>query len=586
MRDKSRAVSNGAEFGSLQKLWHLIPRTQRRQGPILLFLLTVGTAFEVLGVGLLVPLINLLTNENAMPSSSTFAPIFRIFGATTQIQMLAVGFASIGLVIFVKNIYLVGATHFQNWYLSRTRNAIETQMFERYLRIDYKFHLHTNSSTLSRNLISEVDQVIGGVLLPTFICAIEATSVIGVMSLLFYVEPVGSTALVVFFGVCGVGYAKVVSPVMNRFGSRRTALRSDLFRIIGETLGGIKQIKVLGRESFFLSRFSLNSERTVQLAARTDTIQRVPAYLIELWGVLGLLVVVYSMLLQGKEAAAVVSSLGLFVGASFRFVPSLNRLLIAWQTIRLARPAIDIVYSELRTTYELHGSKKPIEFKEKLRFQNLSFSYDPQSAPVLRDVTFEIRLGESLGIIGPSGAGKTTLVDLLLGLLSPTHGHIFVDDREVDPNRFSWQSLVGYVAQEIFLVDDTIRNNIAFGIGPDEISDVRVRKSIATAQLEEFIAGLPSGLDTVTGERGVRLSGGQRQRIGIARAMYHQPSLLILDEATSALDIDTEREFIETLEAIHHEITLIIVSHRMSALKYCDRIVRIQDGVSTVESAL
>lgn len=575
----------GAEYGSFQKLWHLIPQTQRRQAPVLLFLLIVGTAFEVLGIGLLVPLVNLLTNANALPSSSALAPIFRIFGATTQIQMLAVGFASIGVVIFLKNIYLVGATHFQNWYISKTRNSIETQMFERYLRVDYKFHLHANSSTLSRNLVSEVDQVIGGVLLPTFTFAIEATSVIGVMSLLFYVEPVGSTALVVFFGVCGATYAKVVSPVMNRFGSRRTALRGDLFRIIGETLGGIKQIKVLGRERFFLSRFSLNSERSVQLAARTDTIQRIPAYLIELWGVLGLLVVVYSMLLQGKEAAAVVASLGLFVGASFRFVPSLNRLLIAWQTMRLSRPAIEIVYRELRSTGELHSSKEPIKFKEKLRFQNLSFSYDSQSAPVLRDVTFEIRRGESLGIIGPSGAGKTTLVDLLLGLLSPTHGQIFVDDKEIDPNRFSWQSLVGYVAQEIFLVDDTIRNNIAFGIEPEKISEANVRKSIATAQLEKFIDSLPNGLDTVTGERGVRLSGGQRQRIGIARAMYHQPSLIILDEATSALDIDTEREFIETLESIHQEITMIIVSHRISTLKYCDRILRIENGISTVESA-
>lgn len=561
-----------------RRVWQFIPQAQRRQAPLLLLLLCAGTAFEVLGVGLLVPLVNLLTNEEVAPQSSSLEPVFRIFGASTQTEMLTVGFGSIGAVILLKNVYLVGVTHFQNWHMSKIRNSIETRMFERYIRIDYKFHLQTNSSTLARNLISEVDQVVGGVLLPTFTFLVEATTVVGIAALLFYVEPAGSLALFIFFGVCGITYIKVVSPVMNRFGLQRTNLRGDLFRIVGETLGGIKQIKVLGRERYFMSRFSFNSERTVRLAARTDTAQRVPAYLIELWGVLGLLVVVFTMLFEGQETAVVVSSLGLFVGASFRFVPSLNRLLLAWQTMRLAKPAIEIVYREIVVTDEIYRPKKPIEFRNELRFENLAFSYDARSQPVLKNVSFSIYRGESLGIIGQSGAGKTTLVDLLLGLLTPTHGKIFVDGVEIDPNEYSWNSVVGYVPQEIFLVDDTIRQNIAFGVELHEISETRLEKSLTTAQLSGFVRSLPDGLDTVTGERGVRLSGGQRQRIGIARALYHEPSLLILDEATSALDVDTESEFIETLEAVHHEITMVVVSHRSSTLKFCDRVARIEDG--------
>jgi ABC-type multidrug transport system fused ATPase/permease subunit len=310
-------------------------------------------------------------------------------------------------------------------------------------------------------------------------------------------------------------------------------------------------------------------------------VQRVPAYLVELWGVLGLLVVVFAMLLQGKSSVAIVSSLGLFVGASFRFVPALNRIMIASQTLKLSKPAIDVVYKEVSQNVEGQTAKQRIPFTSELKFNDISFSYDPQLAHVLRNVSLTLTAGESLGIVGQSGAGKTTLVDLLLGLLAPTSGQVIVDGKVIDLTKSSWQSEVGYVPQEIFLIDDTIRNNIAFGIAAHEISEAKIEKSIATAQLTDFVNGLPDGLDTVTGERGVRLSGGQRQRIGIARALYHEPSLLVLDEATSALDLETESDFIETLEAIHHQITMIIVSHRMSTLKYCDRIVRLEGGALT-----
>lgn len=578
MTHNTQPEAPAAGIGAIRKLWRLTPKVQRRQAPVLVLLLIFGTAFEVLGIGLLVPLVNLLANDNVAPSNSVLEPIFRVFGARTQLQMLTVGFTSIGAVMLLKNLYLVGVTHFQNWHMSKIRTSIETRMFERYIRADYNFHLGVNSSTLSRNLITETDQVIGGVLLPTFIFATEALTVAGIATLLLYIEPLGSLALFAFFGVCGITYMRVVSPLISRFGLQRSDLRGKAFRIISETLAGIKPIKVVGRESFFLHRFVLNSEQSVRLAARTDTVQRLPALLIELWGVLGLLVVVFSMLLQGRGATAVLSSLGLFVGASFRFVPSLNRLLIAWQTMKLARPAINVVYGEIEAANVISYVRTPIQLKEELCVRGLSFAYDQQSAAVLNDVTLSLRRGESLGIIGMSGVGKTTLVDLLLGLLSPTSGEISVDGIKIDPEHWSWQSTVGYVPQEIFLADETIRNNIAFGIEPDDISEAKLLKCLMTAQLMEFVQSLPAGLDTETGERGVRLSGGQRQRIGIARALYHEPSLLILDEATSALDLETESELVETLEAIHKEITMIVVSHRFSTLKYCDRIIRLDKG--------
>jgi len=576
---QSKAVR--AEAGTLRKLWELIPRAQRRQVPLLVLSLSIGTVLEVIGIGLLVPLVNLLTNDNVSSKDSIFDPVFQLFGATTQLQMLTVGFVSIGAVVLVKNVYLVVSTYFQNWQLAQIRNSVETRMFNRYLLADYSFHLQSNSSILTRNLVTEVDAVSFGVLAPAVITIVELSTVVGILALLIYVEPVASLALVGFFSACGVTYIKAVNPLLSRLGSQRAVLRADAFKTIAEALGGIKQIKILGRENTFRNRFTSISKNSVKLSVRTDTVQRIPSYLVELWGVLGLLVVVFAMLWQGRSSGTIVTSLGLFVGASFRFVPALNRVLGAVQSLRLAKAAIDVVFEEVSRSFQDQSIKQQIHFEKEIKFENISFSYREQSSIVLKGLSLGVKFGESLGIVGPSGAGKTTLVDLLLGLLTPTGGVVTVDGKVVDLSKTSWRSEVGYVPQDIFLIDDTIRNNIAFGIPAHEICEERIRNCVETAQLKDFVSALPDGLHTVTGERGVRLSGGQRQRIGIARALYHEPSLLVLDEATSALDLDTETEFLETLEAIHKQVTMVVISHRLSSLKYCDRIVHLEHGALT-----
>lgn len=573
---QSNAVESKAS--TLRKLWELIPRAQRRQAPLLVLSLFIGTALEVIGIGLLVPLVNLLTNDNVSSKDSILDPVFQLFGATTQLQMLTVGFVSIGAVVLVKNMYLVISSYFQNWQLAQIRTSVETRMFNRYLLADYSFHLRSNSSILSRNLVTEVDAVSQGVLAPAVTTVVELSTVVGILALLIYVEPVASLALVLFFSACGVTYIKAVSPLLSRLGSQRAFLRADAFKTIAEALGGIKQIKILGRENTFRNRFTSISKNSVKLSVRTDTVQRIPSYLVELWGVLGLLVVVFAMLWQGRSSGTIVTSLGLFVGASFRFVPALNRVLGAVQSLRLAKAAIDVVFEEVSHSFQGQSIEQRTHFAREIRFENVSFSYHERSSIVLKALSLEVTFGESLGIVGPSGAGKTTLVDLLLGLLTPTSGVVTVDGKAVDLSKTSWRSEVGYVPQDIFLIDDTIRNNIAFGIPAHEISEEKIRNCVETAQLKDFVSALPEGLDTVTGERGVRLSGGQRQRIGIARALYHEPTLLVLDEATSALDLDTETEFLETLEAIHKQVTMVVISHRLSSLKYCDRILRLEHG--------
>ena len=575
----TQSVAFQPEISSLRKLWRLIPRSQRRQAPLLLLSVFIGTAFEVIGIGLLVPLVNLLTNDSVSSEDSILGPVFQLFGATTQLQMLAVGFLSIGAVVLAKNIYLIIGSYYQNWQLARIRTSVETRMFDRYLHADYSFHLKSNSAKLSQNLITEIDAVSFGVLAPAVTAIVEALTVLGITALLIYIEPVASLALIAFFAFCGITYFKAVSPLLARLGNQRSELRAGAFKTIAEALGGIKQIKILGREEVFQKRFATISRNSVKLSVRTDTMQRIPAYLVELWGVIGLLVVVFTMLLQGRSSEFIVSSLGLFVGASFRFVPALNRVLGASQSLRLAKSAIDVVFEEILHDSQDQSIGPDIHFASEIKLKNISYSYHQNSALVLDGLSLSVTFGESLGIVGPSGVGKTTFVDLLLGLLTPTGGQVTVDGKAFDLERSSWRTNVGYVPQEVFLVDDSIRNNIAFGIAPQQICDERLMKSVSMAQLTNFVSSIPDGLNTITGERGVRLSGGQRQRIGIARALYNEPSLLVLDEATSALDLDTETEFLATLEAMHKKITIISISHRLSTLRYCDRVLRLEGGV-------
>lgn len=568
----------GGVFQVLRKLHFLVPQAQRRLLPALILSFLFGTVLEVAGIGLLVPLVNLLTADTVRPSDSVLEPVFTVLNATSQSEMLSIGFALVGVVILFKVVYLVSASYFQNMQVSNVRASMELQLFDRYLRADYRYHLNANSSSLFRNLTTEVDQVASGAFLPLISIAVEGTAVVGITGLLMFLQPVATVAMILFFLVSSIGYLRVIDPAMGRFGQQRPLIAGQRLRVIAETLGGFKQVKVLGREEYFWDRFSKVSQLNARLAARSDTLLRVPAHLVEVFGVLGLLVVVFALIAQGRDSVSVIASLGLFVGAAFRLVPSLNRILIAAQTIQMTKPAINLVYHDIRMKNLAGAPRTQTRLSENLEFRAVSFAYQDSLPVVLQDISLTVQRGESIGIVGESGAGKTTLVDLILGLLVPTSGQVVIDGIEVNPVTTSWTADVGYVSQEIFLTDDTIRSNVAFGIPPEQISERQIVKSLQTAQLWDFVKNLPEGLDTTVGERGVRISGGQRQRIGIARALYHEPSLLVLDEATSALDLETEKEFIETLEVVHKKVTMIVISHRMSTLKFCDRILRIEGG--------
>jgi len=372
--------------------------------------------------------------------------------------------------------------------------------------------------------------------------------------------------------------------VFTRWGAQQQELKKTILQNLHQSLGGLKEVKVLGREHFFYHIFARRQGTLIRVHSRYATVTMVPRLLIETVFVCGMLLVIVLVTREGRDALDLVSLLGLYAYAGFRIIPSAYRIMLGVSTIRHGTAAVNHVYNDFMAfepDLPVAGGAangEDLSFTDRLVLDEVSYAYDVADAPVLQEVSLTIRRGESIGIVGPTGVGKSTLIDLVLGLLPPSSGHILVDGKDVFSAVQSWRRKIGYVPQSIFLTDDTLRRNIAFGLEDTEIDAQKLQAAVRMAQLEKFVATLPRGLETVVGERGVRLSGGQRQRVGIARALYHEPEILVFDEATSALDNQTERAVIGAIEALRGEKTLLIVAHRLSTVRGCDRLVFLQDG--------
>jgi ABC-type multidrug transport system fused ATPase/permease subunit len=339
-------------------------------------------------------------------------------------------------------------------------------------------------------------------------------------------------------------------------------------------------VKIFGRENEFIEEYRLHNILTAQVQQNEATMQQIPRLWLELLAVIGLAILVISMLAQDRALEAVLPTVGLFAAAAFRLMPSVNRVLGALHSLHYGLPMLNNVYNEINLSIpEVSLIQKNIaDFRVEIELNRVTYTYPGGTESALKEVSLVIKHGESIGFIGTSGAGKSTLVDILLGLLSPDTGEVKVDGNNIQENLRSWQDQIGYVPQTIYLTDDTLRRNVAFGLPSEQIDDASVQRAIQAAQLEDFVSSLPDGLETLVGERGVRLSGGQRQRIGIARALYHDPAVLVLDEATSSLDTDTENGVMQAVTALHGRKTILIVAHRLSTIEGCDRVYRMEDG--------
>lgn len=453
-------------------------------------------------------------------------------------------------------------------------------MFTNYLRQPYTFHLQRNSAELVRNVHGEV-AAFTGVISSLQILVAEFLVLIGIAILLLLIEPAGALLVALILGGAGSIYHRITRKRISKWGVERQLHDGFRFQHLQQGLDGAKDVKLLGRESDFLAQFHNHNMKSARVSGLQSILQNYPRLMFELLVVIGLSVLVISMLSQGGDMNSIIPTLGLFAAAAFRLMPSVNRILGAVQKLRFNFPVINVLNKEIKLTTTEPVSQQttcPEFFNDELTLTKLKYQYHGAALPALDGVSIKIQKGESVGLIGSSGSGKSTLADVILGLLSPTDGNVDVDGQDIHLSLRQWQDQIGYVPQSIYLTDDTFRRNIAFGLPDDQIDDVAIKRAINAAQLEDFVTSLPDGMETIVGERGIRLSGGQRQRIGIARALYHDPDVLVLDEATSALDTATEVGVMQAVNALHGKKTIIIVAHRLSTVEHCDRLYRLEHG--------
>jgi len=433
---------------------------------------------------------------------------------------------------------------------------------------------------LIRNVINEVGVFTFNAILPGMLLLTESLVLLGLGSLLLVIEPLGALTVASVLGAAAWGFHLFTRGRIARWGEARLHHEGLRMQHLQQGLGGAKDVKLLGRETEFLDQYRVHNVESARAGQLQLTLTQLPRLWLELLAVSGLAILVISALAQNRALEAVLPALGLFAAAAFRLMPSVNRALGAVQSLRYGLPVIDILHTEFKlTTPEVAGTHSSVTpFRAVLELSQITFTYPGAAEPTLKDISLAIQRGESVGFIGTSGAGKSTLVDILLGLLTPDRGEVRMDGCDIQANLRNWQDQIGYVPQSIFLTDDTLRRNVAFGLPNEQIDDASVWRAIQAAQLEAFVTSQPDGLETLVGERGIRLSGGQRQRIGIARALYHDPAVLILDEATSSLDIATEQDVMQAVRALQGSKTVLIVAHRLSTVGHCDRLYRLEQG--------
>ena len=572
-------------FSTAQKIWGFLTPTERHSARILLGLMVIGMALETLGVGLVIPALALLTQQDLVHNYPALQPILQTLGNPSQQNLIIGGMLMLVGVYLIKGLFLAFLAWQQTRFAFGTQAQLSQRLFTVYLRQPYTFHLQRNSAQLIRNVINEVSLFTGKGMLPGMVLLTESLVLLGLCSLLLIVEPLGALIVMGVLGTATWGFHRFTRRRISRWGEARQHHEGLRIQHLQQGLGGAKDVKLLGRETNFLEQYSLHNVQSARMGQLQATLQQLPRLWLELLAVSGLAMLVISMLAQDRALGALLPTLGLFAAAAFRLMPAINRILGAVQSLRYSLPTIDVLHMELNlATSEITGTRSLVTpFHAALELSQVTYTYPSAAESALKDISLIIQRGESVGFIGASGAGKSTLVDLLLGLLIPSSGEVLVDSKDIQVNLRNWQDQIGYVPQSIFLTDDTLRRNVAFGLPENQIDDNAITRAIQAAQLEEFVASLPGGLGTLVGERGIRLSGGQRQRIGVARALYHDPAVLVMDEATSALDIATEDGVMQAVTTLQGSKTIIIVAHRLSTVAHCDRLYRLERGVIVAE---
>jgi ATP-binding cassette, subfamily B, bacterial PglK len=564
----------------LTKLNFLITKKQRKVLVILTVLLLIGMFFEVLGLGILVPVISLILDSEFIQKYPEAERVMAFLGGISQREFTFLFLALVVLIYIVKTLFLVTLTYHQNRFLSNLMAYFSKSLFQKYMSQPYGHHIKRNNASLLKNIQVEVNYV-------NAFCTglihffVEVSLLFAVATTIVFIEPIGAISMGLFLGILSFVFFHFTKNKLQQWGDNRQQLDKTISKLSLEGLSGIKDLKVLGRTSYFLKSFNQNNDIRARIISNRLTLSQLPRFYLEFVMVLGLVAFIFLMILLQKDTSEIITILGVFVAATFRMIPSINKIIGALQNLKFFNASLDVLYDEMKTSDSATLNNERIEvvkFSDKIRVKNLSFSYGKEMPMVIEDLDFSFKKGETIGFKGVSGSGKSTLIDIIIGLYTPTNGVIEVDGFDIQKNLRGWQNNIGYVSQDIFLTNDTLARNVAFGVLDKDINLDSVNNTLRMVQLSEFVKDLKEGVNTTVGERGVQLSGGQRQRIGIARALYHNPEILVLDEATASLDMQTETEVMKAIDALKGQKTILIIAHRLTTLEGCDMVYEIKKG--------
>lgn len=579
-----------------KKLMVLLDKKQKQKMVLLIFLMLIGAVLETLGVSMIMPVMNVVLEENAVENHAylkNVCDIFHIGHEDTRSLMILV---MLGLIVMfaVKNIFLFFQQKVQLKFVYTNQFATSRRMMINFMERPYEYYLNADTSVIQRSITSDVNNMYGLILALlqfisegiVFICLIGVSLVADVMMSITVAVLLVAALLII---KC------VLKPIMRKAGEENQDYYSGLYKWIDQSVMGIKEIKIANKESYFINEYAKCGAGYVGAVQRYNLYNATPRLLIETIAIAGMILYMMIRLLKGTAVIDIMPQLTLLALVAMRLIPCANRINNHLTSIAYFEPFFmgvsDNLKEEIRDesisydeeTYRNKAEVEKLRIRNKIELKDIVYKYPNTDVLIFDHADMEIPIGKSVGIVGTSGAGKTTVVDILLGLLKLQSGQILADGIEVREHYQAWLKNIGYIPQTIFMLDSTIRKNVAFGYGDEDIDDEKVWRALKEAQLDEFVRSLPEGLDTGIGERGIRISGGQRQRIGIARALFEDPEVLVLDEATSALDNETEAAIMDSINRLHGRKTLIIIAHRLQTIEKCDMVYRVENGRASRE---